>query len=43
MSDHEGPQPVYAVRFEGAELWGNAAHVNSSVVLDMWEAYVEPG
>jgi nitrile hydratase len=42
MSDHEGPQPVYAVRFEGAELWGNAAHVNSSVVLDMWEAYVEP-
>ena len=41
MSDHSGPQPMYAVRFEGKELWGDQAEANSSVMLDMWEAYLE--
>ena len=41
MSDHVGPQPMYAVRFEGKELWGEEAEENSSVVLDMWEGYLE--
>jgi nitrile hydratase subunit beta len=34
-------QPMYAVRFEGQELWGDQAETNSSVVLDMWESYLE--
>ena len=41
LSDHIGPQPIYAVRFAGKELWGEQAEANSSVVLDMWEAYLE--
>ena len=36
-----GLQPMYAVRFDGAELWGDQAEANSSVVLDMWESYLE--
>lgn len=43
MSDHVGAQTMYAVRFEGEELWGKSAEANSSVVLDMWEAYLEAG
>lgn len=33
------PEPVYAVRFEAAELWGEGDH---RVVLDLWESYLEP-
>jgi nitrile hydratase len=40
LSDHSGPQPMYAVRFDGKELWGDQAEANSSVVLDMWESYL---
>jgi len=35
-------QPVYQVRFEARELWGEAADPNSAVYLDLWEAYLEP-
>ena len=31
-------EPVYAVRFTAAELWGSGSH---SVILDMWESYLE--
>ncbi len=31
-------EPVYAVRFDAAELWGSGSH---SVVLDMWESYLQ--
>jgi nitrile hydratase subunit beta len=31
-------EPVYAVRFSAAELWGSGSH---SVILDMWESYLE--
>ena len=34
-------QPLYAVRFEASELWGNAAETKSAVYLDMWESYLE--
>ena len=37
-----GPQPVYSVRFEAAELWGDAAEANQSLYIDMWESYLEP-
>lgn len=32
------PEPVYAVRFAAAELWGSGSH---SVILDLWESYLE--
>jgi nitrile hydratase subunit beta len=35
------PQPLYCVRFEGQELWGESAEPNSAVYLDMWESYLE--
>ncbi|MGE3541003.1 MAG: nitrile hydratase subunit beta [Candidatus Tectimicrobiota bacterium] len=35
------PQPLYAVRFQGHELWGPQAEANSVVYLDMWESYLE--
>jgi nitrile hydratase subunit beta len=31
-------EPVYAVRFAAAELWGSGSH---SVTIDMWESYLE--
>jgi nitrile hydratase subunit beta len=31
-------EPVYAVRFPAAELWGSGTH---SVILDLWESYLE--
>ena len=31
-------EPVYAVRFNAAELWGSGSH---SVMLDLWESYLE--
>ena len=37
----EGIEPVYSVRFEGAELWGGQAEPNSCVYIDMWESYLE--
>jgi nitrile hydratase len=33
---------VYAVRFEGQELWGDSANVRSAVYVDLWEDYLEP-
>ncbi|HEY3732375.1 MAG TPA: SH3-like domain-containing protein [Streptosporangiaceae bacterium] len=32
-------EPVYAVRFAAAELWGCGSH---AVILDLWESYLEP-
>jgi nitrile hydratase beta subunit len=37
-----GPQPVYNVRFQAQELWGNAAVAQDSLYIDMWESYLEP-
>ena len=36
------PQPVYSVRFEGADLWGETAEQNQALYIDMWESYLEP-
>jgi nitrile hydratase subunit beta len=38
----EQPNPLYSVRFEAKELWGEAALPQDSVYLDLWEAYLEP-
>jgi len=36
------PQPVYSVRFEAHELWGESAEANGIVNIDMWESYINP-
>jgi nitrile hydratase subunit beta len=38
----EHPQYVYAVRFEGRELWGASAEPGTCVHLDCFESYLEP-
>jgi len=38
----ERPEYVYAVRFAGEELWGEAAEPGTSVVVDLFESYLEP-
>ncbi len=35
-------EPMYAVRFDSRDLWGDAADANSVVYLDMWERYLQP-
>jgi nitrile hydratase len=37
----ECPEPVYSVRFEGRELWGEAAEAGTSVHVDLFESYLE--
>src|SRR6266542_2261481 len=39
----EQPQPLYSVRFEARELWGDTAEPNQQVHLDCWESYLLPG
>jgi nitrile hydratase len=39
----EQPQPLYSVRFEARELWGESAEPNEQVHLDCWESYLLPG
>ena len=39
----EAPQPLYSVRFEARELWGDTAEPNQWVHLDLWESYLEAG
>ena len=31
-------EPVYAVRFRGADLWGSGSH---TVTADLWECYLD--
>jgi hypothetical protein len=33
-------QPLYAVRFDAGELWGESAEAENAVYLDMWEGYL---
>ena len=39
----EQPQPLYSVRFDARELWGESAEANQSVYIDLWERYLLPG
>jgi len=36
------PQPLYSVRFDARELWGDSAEPHERVSLDLWESYLEP-
>ncbi len=38
----ENPCRLYSVRFMARELWGDNANCNDSVMLDLWEPYLEP-
>ncbi len=38
----KNPQPVYTVRFDAREAWGEQAAVRDSIYLDLWESYLEP-
>lgn len=38
----EKPQHVYAVRFTARDLWGEQASPKDTVVVDMWDDYLEP-
>ncbi len=35
-------EPTYHVEFEATELWGDEALAGESVVVDLWESYLEP-
>lgn len=35
-------EPTYSVRFEGAELWTDAANPHTAVHVDLYERYLEP-
>ncbi len=35
-----GLQPVYNVRFEASELWGESAEAGQSLHIDLWESYL---
>jgi nitrile hydratase len=35
-------QPVYAVRFDARELWGESVRAGDSVCVDLWEGYLQP-
>jgi nitrile hydratase len=39
----EQPQPLYSVRFDARELWGESAEGNHAVHIDLWESYLLPG
>jgi len=38
----EQPQPMYSVKFDARELWGDSAEGRETVYLDLWESYLEP-
>jgi nitrile hydratase subunit beta len=38
----EQPQWLYAVRFDGHELWGADAEPGLGVTIEAWESYLEP-
>jgi len=39
----ENPQHLYSVRFSVRELWGDTAETNESILIDLWESYLERG
>ncbi|HTU87183.1 MAG TPA: nitrile hydratase subunit beta [Solirubrobacteraceae bacterium] len=36
------PEPVYSVAFGSQELWGESEEPGWTVLLDLWESYLEP-
>lgn len=38
----EQPQPLYTVRFDARDLWGDSVEGAQTVSLELWESYLEP-
>ncbi len=38
----EQPEPLYAVAFSAAALWGTAEKAGDEVILDVWQSYLVP-
>jgi nitrile hydratase len=38
----KNPEPVYTVRFDAREVWGEQAAAHDSLYVDLWESYLEP-
>lgn len=36
------PEPVYAVRFASDDVWGPSEEPRFTVLLDLWDSYLEP-
>ncbi len=34
-------EPTYHVEFEANEIWGDAAEADATVIVDLWESYLE--
>lgn len=37
----ENPQHLYSVCISARELWGDSAEANESILIDLWESYLE--
>jgi nitrile hydratase len=38
----EASEPLYAVAFDAADLWGSAENAGDEVILDLWQSYLGP-
>jgi nitrile hydratase beta subunit len=38
----ENPQPLYSVKFQARDLWGEARNPRDTVCIDLWEDYLAP-
>ncbi|MDO6726466.1 nitrile hydratase subunit beta [Cognatishimia sp. 1_MG-2023] len=38
----ERPEPLYAVAFSAAALWGTAESAGDEVIMDLWQSYLVP-
>jgi hypothetical protein len=36
------PEPVYSVAFRSQDLWGPSEETAWTVLLDLWDSYLEP-
>jgi nitrile hydratase beta subunit len=41
VTGNEGPERLYSVRFTARELWGENANAKDTVIVDLWEPYLE--
>ncbi len=41
VTGDEGPERLYSVRFTARELWGDEANAKDTVIVDLWEPYLE--
>ena len=37
----ESPEALYSVEFKSQDLWDKCEHIEDSVVVDLWESYLE--